>query len=99
MSQPSAKKSAAPNRLTAAVLLLAVFFLPFHFHLFNPAAQLSQECSCYQGARSQAGLAPAPADWTPTFQASFIVLYEPQIFGRLAFDSHAIRAPPYSTSL
>jgi hypothetical protein len=99
VSQPTAKKSVASHRLTAVVLLLAVFALPFHFHFFTPTAKLSQECSCYQGARSQTGLAPALSDWTPAFHASFIVLHEPQVVGRLSFGSRAIRAPPRSISL
>ncbi|MGH7767336.1 MAG: hypothetical protein ACREQP_07765 [Candidatus Binatia bacterium] len=99
MFQLLAKKLSAPNRLTAAVLLLAIFALPLHFHFFTPTAKLNQECSCYQGARTQAVLAPAQADWIPAFQASFIDLDQPQVFGRLSFDSHAIRAPPHSISL
>jgi hypothetical protein len=87
------------HRLAAAVLLLAVFALPFHLHFFTPAAQLAQECSCYHGVRTQAGLAPAPADWTPTFQASFVVLHEPQLLGSHTFGSYAIRAPPLDISL
>jgi hypothetical protein len=93
------KKSAASNRLMAALLLLAVFSLPLHYHAFTSTAQLSKECSCYQGARSQTGLAPELSDYTPVFHASLIVLHEPQIFGWLTFDTHAIRAPPRSTSL
>jgi len=82
------------DHLIVAVLLLTVFSLPFHFHFFTPAAQLGKECSCYQGARNQTGPAPAANNWTPSFQAAFVVAYEPQIFGRLALDSRAIRAPP-----
>jgi len=85
--------------LVGSVLLIAFFFLPLHFHSLTPTAQLSQECSCYHGVRTQAGLAPAPADWTPTFQASFIVLHEPQVFERISLASHAIRAPPLGISL
>lgn len=80
--------------LTGVVLLLTVFFLPLHFHSFTLAAQLSKECSCYHGGRTQAGLALAQADWTPTLQASFIVIHEPQVFGWFSIHSHAIRAPP-----
>ena len=93
------KKSAASNRLMAAILLLAVFSLPLHYHAFTSTAQLSKECGCYQGARIQTGLAPALSDSTPVFHASLIVLHEPQIVGRLSFASHAIRGPPGSISL
>jgi hypothetical protein len=87
------------HRLAAAVLLFAVFALPFHLHFFTPTVQLAQECSCYHGVRTQAGLAPVPADYTPTFQASFVVLHEPQLLGSHSFGSYAIRAPPHGISL
>ena len=93
------KKGNGSQHLIAAFLLLAVFFLPLHFHSFTPAAQVSKECSCYHGGRTQAGLAPAPTDWTPTFQLSSVVVYELQVFGWHSFDSYAIRAPPSIASL
>ena len=93
------KRGMISCHVTAAVLLLAVFALPLHLHFFTPTAQIAEECSCYYGVRTQAGLAPAPADWTPTFQASFIVLHEPQLLGSHSFGSYAIRAPPHGTSL
>ena len=93
------KSGANSRHVTATVLLLAVFALPFHLHFFTPTAQIAQECSCYHGVRTQAGLAPVAADWTPTFQASFLVLCEPQLLGSHSFGSYAIRAPPSGISL
>lgn len=91
---PLMERSLNSRRLATVVLLLAVFFLPLHSHSFTVTAQLSKECSCVHGNRTQIGLAPAAADWVPTFQASSIVLPEPQVFGWFSVDSHAIRAPP-----
>ena len=91
---PLMERSLNSRRLAAVVILLAVFFLPLHFHFFTLTSQVSKECSCYQGGRTQVGLAPVQADWVPTFQASSIVLPEPQVFGWFSVDSHAIRAPP-----
>jgi hypothetical protein len=97
---PSLNKQSFYSRtLVGSVLLIAFFFLPLHFHSLTPTAQLSQECSCYHGVRTQAGLVPVPADWTPTFQASFVVLHEPQLLGSHSFGSYAIRAPPHGISL
>jgi hypothetical protein len=93
------KQSFYPRTLVGSVLLIAFFFLPLHFHSLTPTAQLAQECSCYHGVRTQAGLAPVPADYTPTFQASFVVLHEPRSFSRLSIHFHAIRAPPHGISL
>jgi hypothetical protein len=99
VSECPSSKRVVRKRLAAAVLLLAVFALPFHLHFFTPTAQLTQECSCYHGVRTQAGLGPVPADWTPTFQTSFIVLHEPQLLISHSFGSYSIRAPPHSSSL
>ena len=93
------KPSSHQRTLVGLVLVLAVFALPFHLHFFTPTAQIIQECSCYHGVRTQAGLAPASADWTPTFQASFVVPHKPQLFGSHLFGSYAIRAPPHGISL
>ena len=88
------KRGAASRHLTAAVLLFAVFALPFHLHFFTPAAQLTQECGCYHGVRTQAGLAPEPVDRTPTFSIAFLDVFEPQVFSRGAIHDHTIRGPP-----
>ena len=93
------QRGSRPCTLVSSALLVALFFLPLHFHPFTPAAQLTKECSCYHGLRTQAGLAPAQADWTPAFHASLVFAYEPQVFGWFSVDSHAIRAPPLTPSL
>ena len=93
------QRGSRPCTLVSSALLVALFFLPLHFHPFTPAAQLTKECSCYHGLRTHAGLAPAPSDWAPTFQASFVAIYEPQVFGRFSIQSHTIRAPPPADSL
>jgi hypothetical protein len=95
----SAKEGKGSRHLIASVLLLAIFFLPLHFHPFTLAAQVSKDCSCYHGGRTQIGLAPGPLDWAPTYQASFIIVREPQLFGWFSVDSHSIRAPPAISSL
>lgn len=88
------KKAFTSRRLIGAVLFLAVFFLPLHFHSFTVAAQFSKECSCYHGGRTQIGLAPASVDWTPAFEPAQVVLYEPEVSSWFSVDFHAIRAPP-----
>ena len=100
MSLPSRpQKGIGSRHLIASLLLLAVFFLLLHLHFFTSTAQVNKECSCYHGGRTQAGLAPAPANWTPTFQVSSVIVYGLQVFGWCSFDSCAIRAPPSIASL
>lgn len=96
---PLMERSLNSRRLAAVVLLLAVFFLPLHFHFFTLTAQLSKECSCVHGNRTQIGLAPATTDWTPIFQPSFLTVYEAQVLAWFSVNSHAIRAPPAIYSL
>lgn len=86
------------RRLAAAVLLLAFLFLPLHLH-YSTASQLSKECSCAHGNRTQLGLAPAALDWIPGFQLSPVVYHELEALGRLSTSSHTIRAPPSVYSL
>jgi hypothetical protein len=87
------------RRLIGAGLLLAVFFLPLHFHFVTPTVQLTKECSCVYGMRTQAGPVAAATHWTPTFHVTFIVVYESQTFASILVHSRAIRAPPSFTSL
>jgi hypothetical protein len=84
----------AAQHLTATLVLLAVFALPFHFHAFTPTAQLAQECSCYQGARTYAVALTQPADWTPLVHISAVHQEQPELITRIAFRFTAIRAPP-----
>jgi hypothetical protein len=95
----SKEKGSSTYRLIGALALFFVFFLPLHLHFFTSTAQVNKECGCYYGGRTQAGLAPVPANWTPTFQVSSVLVYEPQVFAWSSFDSYAIRAPPSIASL
>lgn len=91
---PSKMRGVGSHRLAAFVLLLAVFFLPLHFHFAIATPQISKECSCVYGSRTQIGLTPASSDWTPTFQPSLVVAYEPQVPGCFSIRSQSARAPP-----
>jgi hypothetical protein len=90
----SYRLQSASHHLTATVILLAILALPFHFHVFTPIAQLSQECSCYQGARTYAVAVTAPAQWAPVLEALPMAYFEPQVLSRLALPFSSIRAPP-----
>lgn len=87
------------QHLTTTLVLLAVLALPFHFHVFTPTAQLAQECSCYQGARTYAVALTEPADWTPLFHASVVHEVEPELITRIAVAFSTIRAPPSVASV
>jgi hypothetical protein len=52
---PGMRKTLRSRQIVSALALVFVFFLPLHFH-FSIASQVSRECSCLQGTRTQ--LAP-----------------------------------------
>lgn len=86
------------TRLIAAVLFLTLFSLPLHSH-FSAPAQLSKECSCVHGSRTQMGLAPVQVSAAPALFVDFFTVAEPDVYVWRAVTRQAIRAPPYITSL
>jgi hypothetical protein len=74
--------------------LLFVFFLPLHFHSVAAKAQITKECSCVHGSRTDAGLPAAPADWTPVLQAQPVTSESLDWLSNVRFQNHGIRAPP-----
>jgi len=86
-------------RLIGFVLVLAIFFLPLHFHALNLAPQVNKECSCLSGSRTQAGLAIVAVGWLPLFEP-YAIAPEVQHWPDLALSRAVqIRAPPVHTSL
>jgi hypothetical protein len=82
------------RRFIGAGILLFVFFLPLHFHSVAATAQVTKECSCVHGTRTEAGLAAAPVNWTPVLAARTVAkeIFDCLSYGR--FQKHGIRAPP-----
>ena len=92
-------KGLTHRRLIGVVVLFFVFFLPLHLHFFNSTLRVGNECSCYYGARIQAGLTPALVERSPALQIFSVTTHEAQVFGWLSIKSPAVRAPPSFTSL
>jgi hypothetical protein len=86
------------RRLIGTGLLLFVFFLPLHSHLSAPA-QVTKECSCVHGTRTQMGLAPVQISAAAPLNIEFITTVEPRLYAWRAVTRQAIRAPPHITSL
>ncbi len=82
------------RQLIGAALLLAVFWLPFHFHSFSPLPLINKACTCYSGARTQLGLLHADTPLVPVIQAFSVVILETYILVPLSTKPHASRAPP-----
>jgi len=88
------------HRWISALLFLSVFFLPLHIHVATAAtAQLSKECSCMQGTRTQLGaVGSGPALSTPV-QSSSIVVRATLVWTRDRSGPQNVRAPPLFASL
>jgi hypothetical protein len=76
------------------LLFLTVFFLPLHFHPIAATGHEAKECSCIHGARTQMGMAPVPADWTPPPQSFVEEFFQPPLSSRFVVAFQSIRAPP-----
>jgi len=83
------------GRFACAVTLLFLFFLPLHVH-FSLSLQLSNQCSCVQGARTQFVVADDAPVVVPVPQ--FEILLEAQVCAWSSVASHCqyVRGPPPS---
>jgi len=86
------------RRVACAITLLFLFFLPLHVH-FSLSPQLSNQCSCVQGARTQFVVADKAPTVVPVPQ--FAVRLEPQVCEWISTASNCpyVRGPPPSLSL
>ena len=87
------------GRFACAVTLLFLFFLPLHVH-FSLSPQLSNQCSCLQGARTQFVVADDDAAIVvPVPQ--FEILPQAQVcaWGSVASHCQYVRGPPLSLTV
>jgi hypothetical protein len=88
------KRSPGLHRLIAAGLFFFVFFLPLHAHYFASDPQITKDCACLHGSRTQMASAPVAADWAPMFLLSAVFSHEPQVISNSSVGILSIRAPP-----
>ena len=88
------------RRWISALLFLSVFFLPLHIHLATAAtSQLSKECSCVQGTRTQLASAVDVPHATAPVELNVVASECESLAAHLWFNSHKVRGPPTLTSL
>ena len=87
------------RRFVSAGILLFVFFLPLHFHPVAATAQVTKECSCVHGNRTEAGLAATPINWIPVLTAQTVAKDFFDSLSYVRYQIHGIRAPPLTPSL
>ena len=93
-------KNASTPRWLGVFVALAVFFLPLHFHLTSAmASQVTKECGCLHGTRTQLALAAeAPQQSLPIELAAVVIERDSFISQRLT-EPQKVRGPPLFTSL
>lgn len=60
------------RRIISVAALLFVVLLPLHVH-FSAAPQISKECSCIQGTRTQLALAADTWNLAPTYRTTYVI--------------------------
>ena len=90
------RKQVGARRLVGAALLLFVVFLPLHFHPVDESHQISHECACIHGTRTQLASTPSSAILAIA-PAVFVVTAERvEALISLVVESDSARAPPVS---
>lgn len=86
----------AAQQIIGSLVLLFVFFLPLHFHSVDESRQLTHECSCVQGTRTQLGSAPSSVVAAVAPAVFFVMAERVESLVSLAVESDFARAPPVS---
>jgi hypothetical protein len=83
------------SRWISAFLFLSVFALPLHFHAASAlTSQVTKECSCLHGTRTQLGLVADAFQFAPALHFDLEPSLEPKCFSQVVADLSNIRAPP-----
>ena len=90
------QKSVDARRLVGAVIVLFVFFLPLHFHAADESRQLTHECSCVHGTRTQLASIVSSTILAIVPAVFFVMAERTESLVRLAVESDSARAPPVS---
>ena len=83
------------GRFACAATLLFVFFLPLHFHI-SLSSQLSSQCSCVQGARTQLVVHDASPAIVPVAQFAILLEAQSDEWNFTAPQRPFVRGPPLS---
>ena len=93
---PSGNRRSNLYRCVGAFLFVFVFTLPLHFHPVTASAQVTQECSCYYGGRTQLGSIPTVLVLSPIYKVTFVVTRRAEAPAAIAVESESARGPPLS---
>ena len=85
------------RRIISVAALLFIFFLPLHSH-FSAAPQISKECSCIQGTRTQLALAADTWHIAPSYQTTYVIIQDDLLWVNERTQRKRVRGPPASPS-
>jgi hypothetical protein len=94
----STHKSRRVKRTVSAAVLLFVFLLPLHFH-FSGTPQITKECACIHGARTQLAFNADTGTSAPAFHATLLIAQDDSLWADEWTKLKHVRGPPVSLSL
>jgi hypothetical protein len=92
------RKALKIRHLLSVAILVFIFFLPLHFHLY-PTSPIAKECNCLHGTRTQLALAADVPHAAAPVELNVVASECESLATHLWFDSPKVRGPPTSTSL
>ena len=101
MSSPRPRSNTASTpRWLGVFLALAVFLLPLHFHVtLANASQVTKECGCLHGTRTQAAIAAAVPQSALSVEPTAVVVDKESLSCKTWSEPQKVRGPPSLTSL
>jgi len=87
------------KRFAAAVSLVAVFFLPLHFHSLASPSKVAKECACLQGTRAKLAPIVSPAIHAPIISAQPVLVRTSTPVSVAWARTVCVRAPPVALSV
>jgi hypothetical protein len=93
MSAGEVRQRRQIRRLLSAAIVVFVFFLPLHLHV-SLGGQVTKECSCVQGTRTQLAAQTASTSVLPSFRSVFFTVIAEATETGERCRSHNVRAPP-----
>ena len=96
LSSAFMRETVGARRLVGAALLLFVVFLPLHFHPADESRQISHECNCIHGTRTQLASIPSSVILAIAPAVFFVMAERAEALVSLAVESDFARAPPVS---
>jgi hypothetical protein len=86
------------GRIIAVAALLFFFFLPLPVH-FSAAPQISKECSCIGGTRTQLALAADTWNIAPSYRTTYVITQDDLLWLNAWTQLERVRGPPASLSV